>query len=491
MVVFIIMLRTNPRYWRGFALLLANRIIGMELLTMKITINQRAKNIMLFLSIIILFSLTGFIATTTAFDVSDSIYEGVFIGDIPVGGLSIDEAKSEITINIKNQTANSPNYLTYKTQKWPINANDIDLEINADDLVQQAYNIGRLGNIAKRLQEKFIAVNYGYTIPLSLHYNHVKLEAILNRIADSINSNPEDASLIYQNSNVNIQPEKNGHKVDLEKTWLDLNAIIHTRIPFTLELTVNEITPKISLKDLAEVDSLLSIYTTEFDPYNENRSKNISLAAKNVNHILVRPDEVFSFNKNVGERLSENGYKEAPVLVDGKLVLDWGGGVCQVSSTLYNAALLANMSIEERTSHFRPPAYVPLGQDAAVADNLLDFKFKNTTDSNIYITTEILDREIIVQIFGKNNPTLSDIRIIGTNKKVLEPNTIIKQDPALELGSQVVEYAGEKGFQITTYRIVFANGQEVKREHLAYDEFKAEDKIVRIGTKMLSSQLTK
>ncbi len=454
------------------------------------TIKQRAKNIIFFVSIIILFSLTGFIATNAALDVCDTIYDGIFIGDIPVGGLSIDEAKNKIN-NLKNQTVNSSISLTFKTQTWSIDTKDIDLDIDADSLVQQAYNIGRIGNVAKRLQERYIVVNQGYTIPLALHYNHTKLQGVLNGIADIIYSRPQNASLKYQNSNITIQSEKNGYKVDVEKTWADLTAIINIHIPFTLELTVNEIPPQISSKDLIGIDSLLSIYTTQFDPDNQNRSKNISLAAQNTNNILVRPGEIFSFNKNVGERLAENGYKEAPVFIDGKLVLDWGGGVCQVSSTLYNAALLADMGIEERTSHFHPPAYVPLGQDAAVADNLLDFRFKNTTDHNIYITTEALNKAIVVQIFGKNNPIPSDIQIIGTNKKVLEPNTIIKQDPTLELGKQIVEYEGEKGFQVTTYRIKVANGKEIKREHLAYDEFKAEDKLVRIGTKRLSNQITK
>jgi len=458
---------------------------------MKISINQHIKSIMLFLIIIILFSSTGFIAVNTTFAISNNIYDGVFIGDIPVGGLSIDEAKNKIIKDFKNKTNKSVISLKYKTQRWSINANDIELDIDADDLARQAYNVGRVGNVVNRLQERYLTVNHGYSIPLALRYNQTKLQEIINNIADLIYSNPQNASLAYQNSKIVIQPEKNGYKVDIAKTWTDLTAIINTHIPVDLELTVNEIPPAILSQDLVSIDSLLSIYTTQFDPYNNNRSQNITLAAKNINNILVRPDEVFSFNKYVGERLSENGYKEAPVFIDGKLSLDWGGGVCQVSSTLYNAALLADMAIEERTSHFHPPGYVPLGQDATVADNLLDFKFKNTTGNNIYITCEVSNKELIIQIFGKSNPTVPDIRIIATDKKVLEPNTIIKQDPTLEMGKEIIDSEGEKGFQITTYRGKYANGQEVKREYLAYDEYKAEDKIIRIGTKLLSNQATK
>jgi vancomycin resistance protein YoaR len=458
---------------------------------MKLSINQGAKNIMLFLGIIILFSSTGFIAVNAAFAISDNIYDGVFIGNIPVGGLSIDEAKNKIIIDFKNKADNLPISLKYKTKTWSINTKDIELDIDADNLAKQAYNVGRVGNLVNRLQERYLTVNHGFTIPLALRYNQTKLQGIINNIADVIYSNPQNASLAYQNSKITIQPEKNGYKVDVAKTWTNLTAILNTQIPVTLELTVDEIPPAILSQDLVGMDSLLSIYTTQFDPYNKNRSQNITLAAKNINNILVRPDEVFSFNKYVGERLSEHGYKEAPVFIDGKLSLDWGGGVCQVSSTLYNAALLADMAIEERTSHFHPPSYVPLGQDATVADNLLDFKFKNTTGNNIYITCEVSDKELIVQIFGKSNPMTTDIRIVAADKKVLEPNTVVKQDPTLEMGKEIIDSEGEKGFQVTTYRVKYANSQEIKREYLAYDEYKAEDKIIRIGTKLLSNQATK
>lgn len=454
-------------------------------------LNQRTKNIILFLILIMLFSSTSFIAVNAVFAISDTIYEGIFIGDIPVGGLSVEEAKNKILANFKNRTEKSSFLLKGRTQTWSIKVVDIDLEIDADSLARQAYNVGRIGNAVNRLQERYLTVNHGYTIPLALHYNQTKLQEIINTIADSIYINPENAILEYRNSKITIQPERNGYKLDVEKTWAGLTALIDSNIPVAFTLTVNEIPPAIRSQDLVGVDNLLSIYTTQFDPYNQNRSQNISLAARNINAILLHPGEVFSFNKYVGERLSEFGYKEAPVFIDGKLVLDWGGGVCQVSSTLYNAVLLADMKIEERTSHFHPPSYVPLGQDAAVADNLLDFKFKNTTDNNIYITCEVSNQEIIVQIFGKSNSVNTDIRIISTDKKVLEPNTVVKQDPNLELGKEIIDSEGEKGFQVTTYRVKSFKGQEVKREYLAYDEYKAEDKIIRIGTKLLNNQVTK
>lgn len=453
---------------------------------MNFLVNKRTRCIVLFLGIITLFSSTGFLAANAAFTISDKIYDGILVGDIPVGGLSIDEAQNKIRDNFKKQITSPPIYLTYKTKKWPIEAKDIDLDIDAAKLAQQAYNVGRVGNLMNRVQERYCTIHYGNTIPLALLYNQAKLQDVIKSIADAVHSNPQSSLVLYQNSKISILPEKTGYNVDLEKTLAALSTSIKTKIPATLELVVNELPPPILSQDLSGIDSLLSVYTTQFDAHNENRSKNISIATKNINNILVRPGEIFSFNQYVGERLSEYGYQEAPVFIDGKLVLDWGGGVCQVSSTLYNAALLADMDIVERTSHFHPPSYVPLGRDAAVADNLLDFKFKNTSGNNIYISSEASNNEITIYIFGKTNPALTGIQIIGANQKVIDPTTVFKEDPNLELGKQVVESEGQKGFEVTTYRVKVTDGHGSTQELLAYDEFQAEDKIIRIGTKILS-----
>ena len=244
---------------------------------------------------------------------------------------------------------------------------------------------------------------------------------------------------------------------------------------------MNKESPTIFSKDFADIDSLVAVYTTEFDPNNKNRYQNIAIAAQKISNLLLHSGEVFSFNQTVGLRLQEYGYKEAPAFIDGKLLLDWGGGVCQVSTTLYNVTLLADMEIEERTSHFQPPNYIPLGQDAAVADNLLDFKFKNTSPYNIYITNELSNNQITIYLFGKKNPNAPEIRI-ETTSKTIGYNTIIKQDNSLPRGKEVVESAGQKGFDVKTYRVKSANGKEISREHLSSDEFPPENRIIRIGT---------
>ncbi|WP_246105550.1 VanW family protein [Sporomusa termitida] len=418
--------------------------------------------------------------------VTNKIYQGVSVGDIDVGGLSIVEAEQEIAAVFKERTSEATIALMYNNKQWRITAQDIELSINAGELARQAYAVGRTGNIIERLKERYLAVNQGYSLLLTVHYNYDKLGSELRNIAKQIERQPENAKLKPSRTlaHIGIFPEVVGRKVDLDKTIAAVTAKLNTHLTFRVNVVVEELMPAVVSNDLVHIDGLIASYTTHFDPWDQNRTQNVLLAAKSVNDILVRAGEVFSFNDIVGLRLDKFGYKEAPVYLNGVLVPDWGGGVCQVSSTLYNAVLLADLAIEERTAHFRPPGYVPLGQDATVADNQLDFRFKNTSLHNIYITGEVFGNQLVINIFGKQLENPPHISVIATDKRILEPNTLIKQDPNLELGKEVTDVEGQKGFLVSTHRIKKVDGKIVAREFLAADEFEPVDKIVRVGTKI-------
>lgn len=457
---------------------------------MQIAQAKRKFVVLTFFSIIALFSFTNLLAMNAVFLSTDNIYPGITIDHIPVGGLSVEEAQSLIANAFESQIGNSKITINYEDQSWTIAPKDIELAINAEDLAKKAYSIGRTGNLLTILQDRYIIITTGYTVPFTQNYNQDKLSSILTTIAKSINRSPQNASLLYKDNNIQIKPEIWGQQVNLSQSFNDITTKLTSRLPFTSELIVEKTSPKITSADFSEIDGLLAAYSTQFDPNNKNRYQNVALAANKVNNQLIHPNEIFSFNAVVGLRLPEYGYKEAPVLVDGKVLLDWGGGVCQVSTTLYNASLLADMEIKERTSHFQPPNYVPLGQDAAVADNLLDFKFKNTSLSNIYIASEVSNNQVTIFIFGKKQAKSAEITI-ETSSKTLGYETLIKQDASLPLGKEVVESVGQKGFEVTTYRVKSVNGKEVSRENLSSDEFKPENRVIRVGSKSLSKKPTK
>jgi len=440
-----------------------------------------AKTISIFVIIFIFASLLLF-AANFRFMVSDHIYEGVRIGDVPVGGLSPEVAAVKISTAFQTQTS-QPLRIVYQDRQWLVTATKIDLTIDAQGLAQEAYNAGRTGNIFHRMKQRYFLTNQGLQIPLVPSINREHLQSILAEIAEKIDQEPQNATFRFRGSSIVITPERTGRKVNIPKALIEISDRLATAFSFTYQIPVEAATPDIAAKDYEGIDGVIATYTTQFSTIDANRTQNIIIASRELNGTLVRSGSTFSFNTVIGPRLARYGYKQAPVFIGGKLVPDWGGGVCQVSTTLYNAALLADMDIAERTSHFSPPGYVPLGQDATVADNQLDFKFVNNSTTNIYITSQVSGGQITVQILGKRDDNAPNILIIATNIKEIEHNIVKTQDPEVELGKEIIEDPGHKGFLVTTYRVKTRNGQEISREFLAADEFPPADKIIKVGTK--------
>lgn len=458
---------------------------------MRISTGKDIINIALFLGIIVLFSSISLVATNMAFMVTDKIYNGVIVGDIAVGGLTVKEAQDKIEANFQRRLDDPPIIMNYEGNHWKVGTDQIQWALDPAELAQQAFYVGRRGNILKQFQERFITINGGYRLSLAPSYSKEQLSVIIKDIAEELDREPHDAKILLDGSRIIQLPDTHGRKVDIELLAVTVHEKLNAGFPAIIDIPVTEVEPKVKTSDIEDIDSVISMYTTQFDPVNENRAQNITLASHSIGGTLLRPGEMFSFNELVGLRIAEFGYREAPVFIEGKIVPDFGGGVCQVSSTLYNAVLLAEMKIEERTSHFRPPGYVPLGQDATVADNLLDLKFRNVLPNNAYIFSQVSSDSITIYILSKNSPNRPEILLESVKEKVIEPNTIVKQDPSLDYGKQVIENLGQKGFIVSTYRVKRMNGKEVEREHLFTDEFKPDDRVVRVGTRVFSRQAIK
>jgi vancomycin resistance protein YoaR len=206
-------------------------------------------------------------------------------------------------------------------------------------------------------------------------------------------------------------------------------------------------------------------------------------AARRINGYILYPGQVFSFNQVVGPRDREHGFKEALEIVDGEFVPGIGGGVCQVSSTLYNAVLLANLAIVERTNHSKPLGYVGLGRDATVAYGALDFKFANDTGAPVVILAEAAKNRLTVGIVGREPLTVA-VEIVAADRQVILPAVVKKQDPELYLGETRVDRQGKPGYEVTTLRVVRTGGREIRREVLARDRYQPENTVVKVGARL-------
>lgn len=250
-------------------------------------------------------------------------------------------------------------------------------------------------------------------------------------------------------------------------------------------LLLNLLVPKAVAIDPAKIkkynlSNILATYTTYFDLEDENRSRNIKLAVKKIDGKVLKAGESFSFNNTVGPRTKERGFKKAIEIVNNKYVTGIGGGICQVSSTLYNSVLSAGLKILERDNHSRPVSYIPLGRGATVYYDLIDFKFKNNYAHPIMITARVINNQLTISLLGTDLDI--DVKVVTSEPEVIEPEVIKKKDTKLAKGSKKIVQESKVGYKVTTKRIIKSDAKVIEKKVIK-DIYPPVDKIVKVNPK--------
>lgn len=347
--------------------------------------------------------------------------------------------------------------------------------IKTEELKEKIYE--QISNIHTNYQTIEIPVEYKAPEPINLQ-----------KIHEEIYKEPQDA-YVEKNPTV-VHPEVNG--VDFKISVEEAEELLkENKEEYTIPLKITK--PKKTINNLGEeaFPDLLATFSTRFDGSNYNRNTNIKLAAKKVNGTVILPGEKFSFNTIVGSRTIEAGFKEGTAYVGGKVVPDVGGGVCQVSSTIYNTALLANMQIVERSNHMFTTGYVAASRDATVYYGSLDFVFKNSRKYPIKMVASANGGVCKVSIYGIKEEKEYEVIIQSKITSYINPTTIYKEDPTLEEGKEIVEQTAITGCRSEGYKILKLNGKIVSQTLLSKDTYKSRNKIVRRGTKKTTTTPTK
>ncbi|OPZ91714.1 MAG: Vancomycin B-type resistance protein VanW [Firmicutes bacterium ADurb.Bin419] len=312
----------------------------------------------------------------------------------------------------------------------------------------------------------------------------IDIEDIYNKIC----TDPVDAKAESNGSNLSVIPHTKGRTIDKAELVSIVNEI--EKNPDTQKvLPVKFVEPKIttSIYQANLFKHTLSTFSTSFSTVgtnNANRGVNIKLASTKINGKILLPGEVFSFNDVVGPRTAEMGYKVAHAYSNGKVINDIGGGICQVSTTLYNATLKADLETVSRRNHMFTVGYVPYGQDAAVSYGSTDFKFKNNTSMPIKILSNVTsNNRVEFSIIGTNeNPNksieISNVQISSTPAPVKYIN-----DPSMEEGKTDVIEKGMTGYVIDTYKIVKVNGEVVSKTKIHRSTYNTLTREIKKGTK--------
>ena len=334
------------------------------------------------------------------------------------------------------------------------------------------------------IQNCILNNNTSFEIPVEqFEADTVDIEAIYNEI----HKDPIDA--YYSTNPYEIHKEENG--LDFAISLNEAKKIVsQDQETFTIPLKI--LKPKVTVKSLGQeaFPDLLASYSTTYSTGNYNRSTNISLAARSVNGYVLMPGETFSYNSTVGQRTAARGYKEAGVYLNGEVTTGLGGGICQVSSTLYNAILLANLEIVERSNHTFKPTYVPAGQDATVSWGSPDFKFKNNRNYPIRITATAGNGSVSFNVYGLKTSDDYEVKIVSSEIGSIPFSTQYQETSSLPAGTQKITQAGSNGCKTQTYKILYKNGAEVSRTLINSDTYKPHNQVVSVGTGAVASETT-
>lgn len=251
----------------------------------------------------------------------------------------------------------------------------------------------------------------------------------------------------------------------------------------TYTIPLKTLYPKVTTNDIGmeAFPDKLATYTTSYATSDANRSSNVALASSKINGLVLMPGDEFSFNGSVGKRTAAAGFKVAGVYVNGQVTNDYGGGICQVSSTLYNAVLRANLEIVSRTNHMFTVGYVPIGTDATVSWGAPDFKFKNSRNYPIKIVTSNYNKRLTVTIYGLKEQNEYDVEIISYRTGTVPFKTTYTTDNSLASGQTKVIQSGSNGATSVAYRVLKQNGVEVSRELLSKDTYSPHNQIIARG----------
>jgi len=419
----------------------------------------------------------------------DTIYNNVYINNVNLGGFTKEQAVSVLEEQIQKPLEQKYMTLINKDQQYTFTYSQLGVKFDLEAAVNEAYNYGREGSIKERYEivtyldevSKFLTADYTYD-------KNTIIENV-KTLEDKIYVAPVNARATRENGEFVIIPEIKGVKLNVERTADAVCEMLDIKQDGDVIVATEEIDAEYKADSLKEMDSLIGSASTSYYG-GGGRVTNMEVAASKINGTVLYPNEIFSTNAKFGAMTYDNGYRPAPVIVSGKLVDDFGGGVCQVSSTLYNAVLRAELEVVERQNHSLKVGYLDYGFDATLAGDYIDLKFKNSSDVPIYIEAYTSGGKVAVSIYGKE--TRPSTRKISFQSELVEtinpPAEKITYDATLPEGTRRAISSAKKGYRYKVYKLIYENDSLVDKVQVNTSYYKPRAAEVTVGTKKAVEQ---
>lgn len=447
--------------------------------------NKRRKKVIVsfFLAAIILvISIVGSYIYFTVKRWNNIIYPNVKVENIDLTGKNKEETIKLLNEKYKEPILKKKIIIKTKRKNYTIDYSSLDAKYNISETVDEALAYGKdLSLISKY---KTIVKPKGKSLKFKFSYNEKPIDDMIKQIKKDVEKDPKDASIKYNGGFV-VTEGANGEKLEEEKLKKDIIAKINADEidDIVIEAPITITKPKVTTSALKSINSKLADFSTNYSTSSTERANNIDVCTKSIDGTVLMPGETFSFNDTVGERTKSRGYMAAPVIVNGKVESGLGGGICQVSTTLYNAVLKANLKVTERAHHTYPSHYVDKGLDATVDWGNIDLKFKNNFDYPIYIQGITQGRNVYFNIYSNEKLKNRTYKITTELYATIEPKMNYVNDPTLPAGSVEVVKSPHTGYKVKTYKSIYENGKLVSKDLVSNDYYIAVNGLTKRGTK--------
>lgn len=414
---------------------------------------------------------------------ADQIASHVYFDDIDLGGMTVAEAEKAISKAIEERNA-APIRLYTEKNEWFYTAEELGLVNNSHQIATAAYEVAREGNVVYRYRQRLQLLLNNRQLSVGFELNEETLAQVISTIGEEEGTTAEDAYFYFDDGgNLTISPSVNGSAVDAEKTMADIREALATMEATEIFVTVEVYAePEQTTEDLEalQIDTVIASFSTKYNAGQVNRSHNLWQASQNLDMTLIMPGETFSFNETVGKRSTERGFRNATIIENGEFTDGMGGGVCQVSTTLYGAALRTELAVLERRPHSIKIAYVDPGQDAMVAWGSSDLVFRNDYDSPVLLHAVCGGGTITMQFYG-NSALKKEVKIVSEVTRYIPFTTETVVDESLQPGTTKVKSSGGRGLECYVYKYIYENGEEVSATTVSHNTYRPQKRVVLTG----------
>lgn len=419
------------------------------------------------------------------------INDGVYIGSVNVGGMTSTEAKDAVSAYV-DSLMNTTFTLNGAVGNMSASAEQMGVTADIDAAVEEAITVGNTGNLINRFKEVTDLKTNNIVVSMHLQVDKDATARLIYDKSSDLNIEAVDNGLTRQNGAFVFIPGQEGQEVNIVESVNQIDEFLSTQwdgMTTDIDLVVDKIEPRGKQEDFARVKDVLGTCSTNFASSAAGRAQNVRNGCSKINGSVIYPGEEFSVFKTVSPFSQANGYELAGSYANGTTVETYGGGICQVSTTLYNAVIKSELDVTMRFNHSMIVGYVDPSRDAAISGETKDFRFVNNTNTPIYIDGYCDGGIITFTVYGEETrPANREVTFESETLSTTDPETKFNVSGDFEVGYYHVEQSAHKGIVAKLWKVVTVGGVQESRTEFNNSTYKASPKIVTVGIKGASEE---